>query len=421
MFKIEKFILFVLLQIIFYTAHAQVSFKEATIIQLNGDSVKGEVNYQEWIFNPKTIDFRQKNTKNITTYSSKDIKGFVIDYKNEKYQSAMIDMDNESLETPQLKEYGSLKEAEQTPKLIRDTAFLLVEAQGRLNLFSLQYTDGKPHYFVQKNNDRIEELKYRRAKIVNNDTIVIVTFRTYKSQLQSLIADCTSQQQDFTKLRYIKYEILNVVKNYNACVGQSFYIHKEKSGQRHLLIFAGAALPLVKISDSGAKAETTKGNTSPLFGIGFEQSYNRLRNKLAVGIDVNVANCKTDVIANVRVSTVNTISTKINPFVRYAFTSGTFQPYIKLGAGLIFFSNKTVERYYHEPSFEPVKINSYTLSKKRFQTFSSAGLRIKNFFMESRYDFGIGHTLNGEDNILIKQLSFSCGYSLNLNKNSAKK
>ena len=118
---------------------------------------------------------------------------------------------------------------------------------------------------------------------------------------------------------------------------------------------------------------------------------------------------------------VNTISTKINPYVRYAFTSGTFQPYVKLGAGLLFFSNKTVERYYKEPSFEPVKLRSYTLSKKRFQTFGSAGLRIKNFFIESRYDFGIGNVLNGEDNVIIKQLSFSCGYSWNFNKDVAKK
>ena len=421
MFKIEKLILIVLLQVIFYTAHTQVNFKEATIIQLNGDTIKGEINYQEWVYNPKKIEFRHKKDQNITTYSCKDIKGFTISYKNEKYQSAVVDVDNESLETSKLKEYEALKDVEPNPQLIRDTAFLLIEVQGRLNLFSLQYADGKPHYFIQKNNGLIEELRYRKVKIITHDTISIVTFPIYKNQLQSFVADCTLQQQDFTKLRYIKYEILDVVKSYNACKGQSFYIHKEKSGQRRLLIFAGAALPLVKLGDNNSKAKTTQGNTSPLFGIGFEQCYNRLRNKLAVGIDVNVANCKTDIIANVRVSMVNTISTKINPYVRYAFTSGTFQPYVKLGAGLLFFSNKTVERYYKEPSFEPVKLRSYTLSKKRFQTFGSVGLKIKNFFIESRYDFGIGNVLNGEDNVIIKQLSFSCGYSWNFNKDVAKK
>lgn len=428
MFKIEKLILIVLLQVVFYTAHTQVNFKEATIIQLNGDTIKGEINYQEWVYNPKKIEFRDKKSQNVTTYSSKDIKGFTINYKNEQYQSAIIDVDNASLESSKLKEYEYLKDVEPNPQLTRDTAFLLIEAKGQLNLFSLQYTDGKPHYFVQKNNGLIEELKLRQVKIKRNDTISIVTFPIYKSQLQSLIADCTSQQQDFTKLLYLKNEILKVVKSYNVCKGQSFYIHKETSGQRRLLIFAGAALPLIIMGDDYyTESKPVQGNASPLFGIGFEQSYNRLRNKLAVGIDVNVANYKTDAKINYSLYDrvvhykFNAISTKINPYVRYVFTTGTFQPYVKLGGGFLFYSNKTVERYYVEPSFEPVILRSYTLSKKRFETFGAAGLRIKNFFIESRYNFGIGNTLNGEDNVLIKQLSFSCGYSWNFNKDVAKK
>ena len=283
--------------------------------------------------------------------------------------------------------------------------------------------EGKSHYFTQKNGGRIEELKYRRVKIKTRDSTWIVTYPIYKNQLQSLIADCTTQQQNFTNLLFLKNEILNVMRQYNTCKGESFYVHKEKSGQRRLLIFTGVALPSVTLNDDYyvTTLKTMRGETSPLFGIGFEQSYNRLRNKLAVGIDINAANCKTDFTIDYLVLysrtihyKVNTISVKINPYVRYAFTAGTFQPYIKLGAGLIFFNNKQVEGYYIEPTFKPVILPSLTLSKNHFQTFAAAGLRIKNFFIESRYDSGITNTLNGEDNIFIKQLSFSCGYALNL-------
>ena len=340
MLNIKKIQLLLLLLAAFYVTNAQINFKEASIVQLNGDTLKGEINYQEWVYNPKTIEFRQKSTDNRTTYSSKDIKGFIINYKNEKYQSAVVDISNESIETSNLKEYDQLKDVEQTPQTVSDTAFLLIEAQGRLNLFSLQYKDGKSHYFTQKNGGRIEELKYRRVKIKTRDSTWIVTYPIYKNQLQSLIADCTTQQQNFTNLLFLKNEILNVVRRYNTCKGESFYVHKEKSGQRRLLIFTGVALPSVTLNDDYyvTTLKTMRGETSPLFGIGFEQSYNRLRNKLAVGIDINAANCKTDFTIDYLVLysrtihyKVNTISVKINPYVRYAFTAGTFQPYIKLG------------------------------------------------------------------------------------------
>ena len=425
MTKIEKLILVCLLQVVFYTAHAQANFKEATIIQLNGDTIKGEINYPEWVYNPKTIEFRHKNDKKSTIYSYKNIKGFTINYKNEQYQSAIVDLDNTSLDISNLQEYESLKEVELAPKLVRDTAFLLVEAKGQLNLFSLQYRDGKIHFFTQKNNGSIEELRFRRAKIKTHDSTSIITIRSYKKQLQYLTSDCTSQKQDFSKLPYFKSEILKAVTNYNVCSGQPFYIHKEKSGQRHLLIFTGAAIPFIKMSDEFN--EFFQGNTSPLFGIGFEQSYNKLRSRLGVGIDVSIANCKADIskeyylYSNVAHFKLNTISTKVHPYLRYFFTSGIFQPYIKAGVGFLFYNNKKIERFYTDLSSQPYMRTPLTLSKKRFETVGSVGIKVKNFFIESRYNSGIGHTLNGEDNVIIKQLSFSCGYSWVFNKNDDKK
>ena len=215
MLNIKKIQLLLLLLAAFYTTNAQINFKEASIVQLNGDTLKGEINYQEWVYNPKTIEFRQKSTDNRTTYSSKDIKGFIINYKNEKYQSAVVDISNESIETSNLKEYDQVKDVEQTPQTVK---------------------------------------------------------------------------------------------------GASFYVHKEKSGQRRLLIFTGVALPSVTLNDDYyvTTLKTMRGETSPLFGIGFEQSYNRLRNKLAVGIDINAANCKTDFTIDYLVLYSRTIHYKVN-------------------------------------------------------------------------------------------------------------
>ena len=430
MFKIEKLILFVLLQVIFYTAHTQVNFVASTIIQLNGDTIKGEINYQEWEYNPRKIQFRNKNTQSVKTYTCKDIKGFTINDKNEKYQTAIVDVDNDPVEGANLKRYESMNIEEMKPQLVRDTVFLLINAQGRLNFFSLfQYADSKPHYFIQKNNGKIEELVYRRAKVMNRDTNSIVTIQAYKNQLQTLTADCAFQKQGFDKLLYIKSDILEVVTKYNICSGQSSYINKERHGQRRILVLTGAALPLIKLSDYyNTNAKTAAGYISPTFGFAFEQSYNRLRNKLGVGVEVNVALCKADISTLYNLYSrlvqykVNAVSFKINPYLRYAFTAGKIQPYVKLGLGITYLSKADVERFYTEPSFPiPIIVQPLNMPKRHFHYFTAFGVKYNNYFIESRFDASINFVDDGSDNAFTKQLALVCGYSWNFNKDVAKK
>jgi hypothetical protein len=60
----------------------------SSIIQLNGDTLKGESDYKEWIYNPKTINFRANKYKSPQIFKPKDIKGlpFCLKMKNTKWQ-----------------------------------------------------------------------------------------------------------------------------------------------------------------------------------------------------------------------------------------------------------------------------------------------------------------------------------------------
>jgi hypothetical protein len=72
--------------------------------------LKGEIDYKEWIYNPKTINFRANKNKSSQFFKPKDIKGFTILSKNEKYQTAIVKVNNESLDSkhPKMSVYESV-------------------------------------------------------------------------------------------------------------------------------------------------------------------------------------------------------------------------------------------------------------------------------------------------------------------------
>jgi hypothetical protein len=219
-----------------YSAIAQANYVASSIIQLNGDTLKGEIDYREWIYNPKTINFRANKNKKSQVYKPNEIKGFTILSKNEKYQSAIVKVNNESLESehPKMSVYDSKDSLDN--KYIAwetDTVFLSVIAKGRLNLFELSYYwDSKAHYFIQKGDGKIEELINRRVKLHNHDTLAFIKIETYKKQLHYLMNDYVAQP-NVALLPYVKSRILKLVRQYNEAAGQSFFIVKDRKSPKH--------------------------------------------------------------------------------------------------------------------------------------------------------------------------------------------
>jgi hypothetical protein len=427
MYKIKTLVPIFLFLLSSYTAFTQVNFVAGTIVKLNGDTLKGEIDYQEWTYNPRTIQFRNKNTQSAKDYTCRDIKGFTITDKNEKYQTVVVDINKESDDIDKLKTYESIDNVPLSSKLTRDTVFLLIEAQGALNLFSL--FDGKPHYFIQKNKGKIEELENRRAKIVNRDTVSIIMIENFKIQLKTLTDDCASPIYPFVKPAFVKAEILQVVTKYNTCKGESSYIFKEGHGQRRFSLLTGAALPLIKISDFyNFNAKTAQGNISPVFGMAFEQSYKRLRNRVSMGIEFNFALCKADISTDYTITDrvvyykVNAVSTKLNPYIQYAFTANKIQPYVKVGLGISYFSKPNVERFYTE-TFTPIPtiLKALDMPKIHFLYLTSFGLKSNNLFIEMRYDANLGAVGKESNSATTKQLALLGGYSWALKSMAPKK
>jgi hypothetical protein len=412
-----------------YSAIAQANYVASSIIQLNGDTLKGEIDYREWIYNPKTINFRANKNKKSQVYKPNEIKGFTILSKNEKYQSAIVKVNNESLESehPKMSVYDSKDSLDN--KYIAwetDTVFLSVIAKGRLNLFELSYYwDSKAHYFIQKGDGKIEELINRRVKLHNHDTLAFIKIETYKKQLHYLMNDYVAQP-NVALLPYVKSRILKLVRQYNEAAGQSFFIVKDRKSPKHLSIMAGIMQPRLRLADyfnyTGANYT---GEQTPSFGIAYEMTYNRLRNKLAFGIELNAAPYKAkfehiDPLYSATTTIhykINTFSTKIAPYVLYHFTTNKLQPYAKAGVSIQFISMPEIERYTTSPSFpEPTPIAPLDFSKRQFNYLVAVGIKYNNWFIEPRLDGIMDKISDNERRAIGGRVSVLVGYSFRLTK-----
>jgi hypothetical protein len=430
MLNLKNLIFFISLSV--YTATAQTNFVAGTIIQLNGDTVKGQIEYKEWIYNPKFIRFRTNATQIGKAFTPKDIKGFTITSQNEKYQSAIVDVNNESLDgnSPNMTVYESVDSINNASIVwTRDTVFLSVLAQGRLNLFELSYyIDGKAHYLVQKGKGKIEELIYRRVKLQNHDTLGYLKIETYRAQLHLLTFDCTPNPIT-NLLPYVRGAISNLVNEYNQCQGQSYFTGSKKAREHNglLSIMGGLNQPSIHLNDFfNANGADFKGQQTPSFGLAYAVSLNVLKNKIAVGVEFNFAPYKVDVshaeVFTQRTITINyttnTFATRVSPYLLYYFTSNGLQPYIKGGLSINHLNKADIERVQTDNiSPIPVNISPIAFAKNQYQYLFAAGLTYKHWFIEPQLNLiDKKKGQQNENQAFAKSVALLCGYSFSVNK-----
>ena len=202
-------------------AHAQTNFKSGYILNLKGDTIKGDIDAREWDVNPDMVVFKPNTGEEKTTYTPSDIKGFGV-YNN---------VDFEQHELPITLDYIDPNKASVSarPKTEVRNMFLKVVTTGKaLNLYS--YTDLIKTRFIvlNKATRNAEELIYHLYTDQN------VSFRRwlpqYKMQLQTY-ADAAqvstpALNKQIQNSRYQEIELMNIVRAINQYTGPVFVAEK---------------------------------------------------------------------------------------------------------------------------------------------------------------------------------------------------
>src|SRR5580704_2539084 len=57
---------------------AQPNYHEGFVVKNNGDTLKGYIDYREWVYSPTSIEFKPSNGNDITKFGPEAIKSFQI-------------------------------------------------------------------------------------------------------------------------------------------------------------------------------------------------------------------------------------------------------------------------------------------------------------------------------------------------------
>lgn len=256
---------------------AQINLCEGFYVNLNGDTVKGKVDFQNWLSNPDKINFTTSGLdKDIKPLSPNELKLFKF-FRKDKFEEFYVSK-KMRLELSQ----SNLSNLSSESKPIWSDSmdlFLKVLVKGRLTLYL--YHDnikinnnyvGKDHFFIEDSSGNIEELIYK--KYVNSSNVTQLN-EEFKSQLLKKVIDCSKTSIDEINRLQFKYnQIIRAISDYNKCFNEPiFYEFKFEKRHKEFGFLAGSMMTKIGMTNSdlpyslfptaGVYAKIPFGLTSP--------------------------------------------------------------------------------------------------------------------------------------------------------------
>ncbi|HMF71484.1 MAG TPA: outer membrane beta-barrel protein [Flavitalea sp.] len=207
---------------------AQKNFQAAQVVNNDGDTLNGQVNYQNWKRNPSRIQFRQKESDQTVNYRPTDIKWFTV--ANEKYTSAIVMVDQRE------DHIGALVE-DSTINLKTDTVFLFSMVEGTKSLFL--YEDAVMHFYIKEDND-FTLLRYKKFLVTRNNSTFATTRTDYITQLGNYLGGCTATTDAIAKAKYEQQALRKAFGSYYSCKqAKPVYVFKPIREKSPWGVFAG--------------------------------------------------------------------------------------------------------------------------------------------------------------------------------------
>jgi hypothetical protein len=273
---------------------AQSNYKPGYVVNLKGDTIKGFIDYREWLTNPNSINFKTTLADKIQKQSTGDIIAFTVSGL-ESYQlyAGSITMDSTDPNHISEGRDSSRKDV---------SVFLKVLQKGpRLALYT--YVDDiKTRFFVQESTDKAPvELIFRTYFDMSNVDRESNKGRTinesaYLNQLYALAqkygAVTDSFQWDIEHGNYDEHFILKTVTEINGISKTQF--KQQNTNAKSIRLFAGLALnstttkPASEYLVAGGKTHTSN-LPAVSFGVNFLANPNtgKLIFRVELGISEN--------------------------------------------------------------------------------------------------------------------------------------
>lgn len=382
---------------------AQKRYTAGQVVTAGGEVLKGEIDYREWVINPRQIRFKKDGQ--VTTFYPKDLRSFKVESKNEIYETGTVLVNEESLDWEEMPQYQTYREVDGQIEMKQDTAFLMVLTRGAVNLYQLIDAKKRTHFYFRKGNGSYEPLIYRKVKIMRPGQLLManvlednnlprsIVFEDYKGQLKYALGGCGMLDSAIDKLTYSR-SILDVVNRYNECRGQVIYVKPKDRAKHSIYGLAGRTQTSFSLKDANnSLADALPTTWSTTFGIGFEFGIPRTNDKFNWKLEALLMNASSSVTTTSGPLDIGAVDTRyvldmrgvrINALLKYNFVTGTIQPFLQAGVGHVSYSKR---------SFEVVQLGTGVFREQRFLKSEpylviGGGVKVYEFFLEARYATG---------------------------------
>lgn len=212
-----KTMLILLVNCIFQVSYSQENFMPGYVIKLDGDTVKGSIDYRNWASNPDKIFFKGESSETLYAYTPTEIRGFRV--ADELYQSATVEVEVTSDKVNELTTYADLN-------IEIVTTFLQTVVKGEKGLYAYKNLMGKVQFYYQLDSS-YELLIHKRYIKETSSNNIIIENKTYIGQLSTYFQDCRAMMPEINKTRYTKKSLEKMFLSYYNWMDLKPEFHKE--------------------------------------------------------------------------------------------------------------------------------------------------------------------------------------------------
>lgn len=236
----KKKILFLLLTIVYFNCHSQISYEKGYFIANAGQKINCFIKNIEWRNNPVEFEYKITETGDTQIMPIYSAKEFGIG-NGLKYKRATVLIDRSAKNVNYL---GQDKE----PTLKEELLFLKVLIEGEASLY--QYKDGNLiRYFYDYDNSVIEQLIYKPFKTADNR---VSENNRFRNQLWENLKCPDINMNDLTYLDYKKKDLIHFFTKYNECKNETYtnYEVKQKATSFNLSLRPGINFSSLSVQSS---------------------------------------------------------------------------------------------------------------------------------------------------------------------------
>ena len=368
------------------------------IVKKNKDSLRGQIEYGDWISTPSKIVFQGEGQT--STFSPAELLAFGVN--GERYEFRMVHI------SPYSRNAAGLTNEADLGKPYDTTVFLQVFVTGKLDLWELRLAGQTNYYFVTGKNGNPDQLRLiTRFHVQENGTTTFEEQEYFKNQLKYLLQDCPAVSDRIGRTSYDAASLQKLIFAYNYCGKDTVdKAHPSGRGRARMLAFAGYAQTSLQFpgTEHPENYETWPASSSVAAGLGMLLPFPRSRNQFSLFLDITFQHFHSgssvfnaSPYSNVT-GTVDYTRFKLDVLFRYQVPSGKVRPFVETGM-----ANGVAPAIQAYETYRDVNNDTHTYSLQGgvLHTYmpgwvGGAGVNVGRWDIEGRAEINIGSS-NGSE------------------------